>query len=253
MAENAVVAEKLVDFEKHLQEYFKCENWRDDYKRAEKDKFKRYASFDYCYNHFYSFKNNPLELASRANMQMSCLQLGFYLASWGMLRGSSFMLQISAKGYEKIITHIAESSNNLWDIDIDNYDETKVKLLIGFRDELAEILIDQSSLAEVVGPVTPSDTLTSKIMLGVFGNVPAYDTFFVNWIKSVPEIKPQIFNEKSLLSIKKYYDKYLKESMQSIQVKTIDFTEEQKSNIHYTQTKLVDIYGFSKGGGTTES
>ena len=180
---------------------------------------------------------------------MSCLQLGFYLASWGMLRGSSFMLQISAMGYKNIIKLIAGGPNELWEIDVDNYDEASVKLLISFRDKLTETLIDQSSLAGVSGTVTPSDTLTSKIMLGVFGNVPAYDTFFVNWIKSVPEIKPQIFNEKSLLSIKKYYDENLKESMQAIMIKTIDFTDELPSNIHYKQAKLVDIYGFTKGGG----
>lgn len=253
MTENAVEAEKHDDLDKHLQKYFLCEDWRNNTVRTSRDKLKRYASFDYCYNYFYSFKSNPQELASRANMQMSCLQLGFYLASWGMLRGSSFMLQISAMGYKKIITLIAEDSNNLWEIDVDNYDDTNVKLIIDFRDKLAGGLITQSRLAGVKDPVIPSDTLTSKIMLGVFGNVPAYDTFFINWIKSVPEIKPQKFNEKSLLSIKKYYDKYLKESMQSIQVNTIDFTEEQPSNIHYTQAKLIDIYGFSKGGGTSES
>lgn len=51
----------------------------------------RYASYDYCFNYFQSFYNNGtvVELASEANLQMSCLQLGFYLASWGMLRGSS--------------------------------------------------------------------------------------------------------------------------------------------------------------------
>ena len=43
----------------------------------------RYASYDFCYNYFYSFyKRNKLsELANEKNIQMSCLQLAFYLAS----------------------------------------------------------------------------------------------------------------------------------------------------------------------------
>ncbi len=49
----------------------------------------RYASFDYCFNYFQSFRElgNISALAGPANVQLSCLQLGFYLASWGMLRG----------------------------------------------------------------------------------------------------------------------------------------------------------------------
>ena len=45
----------------------------------------RYSSFDYCYNYFHLFhKENKLsELANKRNLQMSCLQIGFYLASWG--------------------------------------------------------------------------------------------------------------------------------------------------------------------------
>lgn len=52
----------------------------------------RYSSFDYCYNYFYSFYkvNKISELANEKNLQNSCLQLGFYLASWGMFRPSSF-------------------------------------------------------------------------------------------------------------------------------------------------------------------
>jgi hypothetical protein len=51
----------------------------------------RYASFDYCFNYFRSFReqDRTADIAAPQNLQMSCLQLGFYLASWGMLRGSS--------------------------------------------------------------------------------------------------------------------------------------------------------------------
>ncbi len=45
----------------------------------------RYASFDYCFNYFQSFRTRPGELVSPANLEQSCLQLGFYLASWGII------------------------------------------------------------------------------------------------------------------------------------------------------------------------
>jgi len=47
----------------------------------------RYTSFDYCYNYFRQPSKEIL-----ADMEKSCLVIGFYLASWGMLRGSSFLL-----------------------------------------------------------------------------------------------------------------------------------------------------------------
>jgi hypothetical protein len=57
----------------------------------------RYASFDYCFNYFQSqFEDDRLPaLAEAPGLQMSCLHLGFYLASWGMYRGSTVRLQRS--------------------------------------------------------------------------------------------------------------------------------------------------------------
>lgn len=68
----------------------------------------RYASFDYCYNYFYSFfKEDRLsELATADNIQVSCFQIGFYLASWGMMRGSSFLLEKSVRHYKNLIIAI---------------------------------------------------------------------------------------------------------------------------------------------------
>jgi len=59
----------------------------------------RYASFDYCFNYFQSFRESGAVslLASSDNVQLSCLHLGFYLASWGMFRGSTELLQKSAR------------------------------------------------------------------------------------------------------------------------------------------------------------
>jgi hypothetical protein len=37
-------------------------------------------------------------------MEMSCLQLGYYLASWGMLRGSSYLFrETNARHYQASI------------------------------------------------------------------------------------------------------------------------------------------------------
>lgn len=68
----------------------------------------RYDSFDYCYNYFYSFyqENRIPELANDDNLQMSCFQLGFYLASWGMMRSSLFLFEKSVRHYKNLIIAI---------------------------------------------------------------------------------------------------------------------------------------------------
>lgn len=45
----------------------------------------RYASFDYCFNYFqFHREQGRLEdLLEGEALQLSCLHLGFYLASWG--------------------------------------------------------------------------------------------------------------------------------------------------------------------------
>ena len=46
---------------------------------------RRYTSFDYCFNYFQDYReqHRVAEMAAGENMQLSCLHLGFYLASWG--------------------------------------------------------------------------------------------------------------------------------------------------------------------------
>ena len=59
----------------------------------------RYASFDYCFNHFQEARESgdAAALADGDHRMLSCLQLGFYLASWGMMCGSGDLLQLSVR------------------------------------------------------------------------------------------------------------------------------------------------------------
>jgi hypothetical protein len=78
----------------------------------------RYASFDYCFNHFQAFRERGKvgDICSPDNVQESCLQLGFYLASWGMLRGSSFLLWRSVRFFRDVVTTIANGDLRIWDV-----------------------------------------------------------------------------------------------------------------------------------------
>jgi hypothetical protein len=192
----------------------------------------RYASFDYCYNYFYSFyKNNKIrELANDENLQLSCLQLGFYLASWGMMRGSSFLLEKSVKHYKKLIETISRMDKKLWEIDTNNYTRENIEFLLKCKQQIKKALEKENI----------SDTLATKIMLGVFANIPAFDQYVRK------SLKVNRVNEKSLLKIKDFYEEN-KSDFDSFEIYTFDFLSSKETDIKYTKAKLIDMYGFIEG------
>lgn len=192
-----------------------------------------YASFDYCYNYFYSFyKENKIEeMANDENLQLSCLQLGFYLASWGMMRGSSFLLRRSAKNYKDLINTISKMDRKLWEIDADNYNDENIEILLDCKKQIIKALGEENN---------PSDTLITKIMLGVFANIPAFDQYVRKSFKFHP------VNKKNLLKIKEFYEKN-KTILDSYKIHTFDFLTSKKTNTTYTKAKLIDMYAFIDG------
>ncbi|MFA7151506.1 MAG: hypothetical protein WC113_01210 [Candidatus Paceibacterota bacterium] len=193
----------------------------------------RYASFDFCYSYFYSFykENKLFELANEKNLQMSCLQIGFYLASWGMMRGSSFLLEKSVRSYKNLVFAISKMDPMLWDIDVNSYNEENILLLLNCRKQIFFALGKENR---------PSDTLITKIMLGVFANIPAFDQYFRK------SLKVYSVNKKSLLKIKNFYEEN-KDVFDSFKIHTFDFLTAKETDIIYTKAKLVDMCGFMDG------
>jgi hypothetical protein len=135
---------------------------------------RRYTSFDYCFNYFQTYREQgrTADLSTRQNMQLSCLQLGFYLASWGMFRASSRLPSRSLTQFEPLIEVIAGAPAQAREIDAHCYSPRNVALLTDLGQRIASIFPH---------PVTP--TLITKIMLGVFGSVPALDQFVVKGMR----------------------------------------------------------------------
>ena len=81
----------------------------------------RYASFDYCFNHFQSSleEGHLDDLLKGDGLQLSCLHLGFYLASWGMLRGSAELLRRSIRTYVPVVEALVSAPTHLWTLDAD--------------------------------------------------------------------------------------------------------------------------------------
>jgi hypothetical protein len=168
---------------------------------------------------------------------VSCLQIGFYLASWGMMRGSSFLLEKSVLHYSKLILAISKMDPILWEIDVDEYDKQNIEKLLKCRNTIINALKTEEKI--------PTDTLVTKIMLGVFANTPAFDSYFNK------SFKVYKFNEKSLIKIKDFYieNKDVINSFKILTYKFLPFKEAnaKETDVRYTKAKLIDMYGFIDG------
>ena len=208
-----------------------------DMKDEGRKPFARYASFDYCFNYFQGFKNKK-DIASKENIQNSCLHLAFYLASWGMLRGSSFLLQKSIKFYEPLIKYISDKDDDFWSIDVSNYEiDDNINKLLECVEDVERILGED-------GKYKVSDTLSTKIILGVFGCVPAYDQYFKLGSGLVT------LNRASLLEISDFYktEGYKKLiSNEAKKVKTFEYDTCRAGKRSYTAAKVIDMIFFIEG------
>jgi hypothetical protein len=196
----------------------------------------RYSSFDYCYNYFKT--NNGQVILS--DIEKSCSILGFYLASWGMMRGSSFLLQKSYKYFEELIKYIAASDRTIWDIQPSEYVD-RFDFIKKMYDDISGKVIEDNNRGIV---------LITKIMLGVFGIVPAFDEYFCRYFKT---IKPEIsrftsFNKESLQVIQYFYlENKIEIDSLSDQTSTKDFINPGQNRFKYPKAKIIDMYGFVVG------
>ena len=200
----------------------------------------RYASFDYCFNYFQAFRERDCisEVSDLKNIQESCLQLGFYLASWGMMRGSTVLIRKSAKYLQPLIELIASLDGEVWAIDVDNYSKDNINTLLECRGKIKKALQKHHLPTDS----TPTDVLITKIMLGVFGNVPAFDTFFCKGFSI------RVLDIQSLQIIGEFYHQHQEEIEQHRnRIFTLDFMTEKPTHRYYTRAKIIDMVGFIEG------
>ena len=197
------------------------------------DEFHRYISWDNCFQAFSVSKNSEIQV----------LELAFYLASWGMYRGSSGLLQKSHlihKGAVDIV--FSKPNQKLKCTQTTEVKRENIKAILELKNQLAN---HYSSIyftkgADKPKPISPTDTLLSKILLGTLGCVPAYDRYFIAGLK---EMKMQYtgFNEASLNELFKFIDSNKKEIDQS--QKFI----KAKTQRHYPLMKILDMYFWQIG------
>lgn len=180
----------------------------------------RYNSWIYCYKYFKENWND------KTKIDLLSLHLSWYLASWGMLRGGAFLMDYDYKVHYEVIEELTEPKfHSLYEVD----ESLDFDLVFEARD----IILNG------YGKNKPTDTLITKILLGIFGCAPAYDRYFKDSVRRY-EISTGSFTKNSLRNVWAYYELY-KERFDEL-AKELKLDE-----VTYTPMKLVDMALFQLG------
>jgi hypothetical protein len=160
---------------------------------------------------------------------LGCLHLGFYLASWGMYRGSARIRDFDHLVHRPVVEEVL----------LPKYDPLRG----GSFEDVVEHLpliwelckkIEESYPASV----TITETLITKILMGTLACVPAYDRYFKAGLKK--EGLSQTFSEKGFQAL-----------LARCKTQSEGF-EKAHEQTGYPVMRLVDMYYFAigEGGGT---
>lgn len=216
----------------------------------------RFESWEHCYIKFQNAFNK--ESITDEEKDVLSLHLAFYLASWGMYRGSSFILQKDYKVFypivdllfkerkkfnEIIINEVLDSKNT---VSIESYVNEHLML----DKELETMLENIRSSVKGTVESTVSYTLKTKIILGTYGTIPAYDRFFENGIRATKEDYNLLISHSKngiikLLNFAK--DKLPELNNIKEQINHIQKNKENLNNVDYPIMKIIDMYFWKIG------
>jgi len=199
--------------------------------------YPRPQSWDFCFEYF----SDPVRV--ERDKQTSCMQLGYYLASWGMLRGGSYLFKhTNARHYLSALDVIKEYEHEIRGVTPASFGERDTqKLLISLYNDLGNALLPEGG---------QRITLVTKTMMGVWGVFPSADTYFLRTFKAFATSmqKRVVFSRLSVGLIEligEFYDVYRKEIEQlATSYQTIDFISHRSTGRSLPAAKIIDIYGF---------
>ena len=194
----------------------------------------RFKSWEHCFEYF----SQPTK---QIDEKIACLHLSFYLASWGMYRGSSFILQKDYLIHLEVVKIILEYKE-LQNINFNNISLNSKELSDMF--ELIQKIVDWypnniKRIEERNKNINVTDTLVTKIILGTLGYTPAYDRYFNDGLKEISINKK--LSKNNFFKLIQFYQN------NKIEFDNAQNSILQKSGIKYPIMKLIDMYFWSIG------
>lgn len=199
------------------------------YDEMRKNSNHRYLSWEHCHEAFKQHRKNP----SDAEMDLLCLHLAWYLASWGMLR-NSFLMQNDYRVHMPVVKLLLDRRwDELWDI------EPEKLVLLQYAERVVLLSSEIKTAYKEICGGTPTETLLSKILLGTLGCIPAYDRYFKKAL-SVTKAATQQCSAKSLVMLGNLYLKY-NEQFEALRKYC------STDSVEYPAAKIIDMCFFEYG------
>ena len=173
------------------------------YNQLQTDQNARFRSWEHCYKCFHDARLDAL-----MDRDHLCLQLAFYLASWGMYRGSSFLLQKDYRVHTCVVEELLKPEYDcLFGLECKELRKKEIQDKLTYLGNNMKDHYDK--IRKDVKPDGVknelSDTLITKILIGTLGCVPAYDRYFIKGVKRL-KITTGTYNIKSLLKLVDFYE-----------------------------------------------
>lgn len=175
------------------------------YEEARRDENGRSRSWEHCYRVFRDARTDP-----SPDCDYLSLHLAFYLASWGMYRGSCFIFHKDYKVLVPVVEEVLKPEYDcLFGVACADLRESEVQdRLEKLRDYIADYfgpIRDEVAGREVASSVSP--VLITKILMGTLGCVPAYDRFFQDGVATY-KVTTREYSLESVLKLVDFYEEH---------------------------------------------
>ena len=163
----------------------------------------RSRSWEHCYRVSRDARTDP-----SPDYDYLSLHLAFYLASWGMYRGSCFILQKDYKVLSPVVEEVLKPEYDcLFGVACTDFRNDDIRAqLKKLYDDIAEHfdpIREKVAGRKATTPVSP--VLITKILMGTLGCVPAYDRFFEEGARYLG-LEKKTYQKKSLLELADFYE-----------------------------------------------
>lgn len=231
-----------------------CEKYIND---LNQDENHRYRSWEHCYKQFNDARklNNPQD--DEELVDYLSLHLGFYLASTGMYRGTSFLMFKDYKFHKEIVELL------LSPVYADLYGIQWTDLSIEKRNYYLSLLFDKNGLVEEItntynslksqptqnrskikiNEQEVSKALISKILLGTLGCVPAFEQNFKRITSKINKGYAKFYAK----SIDNLIDFYVENQNKLEEIRTKINNDKNHHIVEYPQMKIIDMIFWQLG------
>lgn len=185
--------------------------------------------WDICYSFFFKHR-----LDLRKYKETACKVLLRYLSAFGMTSRTAFFVRWNYHDLKPLIEYCINHPE-YYNLDLNKYEEL-IALYKGIEKCLEQNNKDKRK--------KPTATAVTKVMLAIYGCVPAFDSRFCKYFKESGFTGR--FNESNLRIVNQFYCDN-KSELNNLTKRLLRNAHYQEIDIHYPVARLIDCYGWHCG------